>query len=72
AVGLSHLTHRLDEEADWPAVLAGGEQQRAAFARALLAAPDILLLDEPVAALEAVDADALFALLAERLPRAII
>lgn len=72
AVGLSHLTHRLDEEADWPAVLAGGEQQRAAFARALLAAPDILLLDEPVAALEATDADALFALLAERLPRAII
>ena len=42
AVGLAHLTDRLDEEADWPTVLAGGEQQRAAFARALLAKPDIL------------------------------
>lgn len=52
AVGLAHLTDRLDEEADWLAVLAGGEQQRAAFARALLAKPDILLLDEPVSALE--------------------
>jgi putative ATP-binding cassette transporter len=72
AVGLNHLTDRLDEEADWPAVLAGGEQQRAAFARALLAAPDILLLDEPVSALEATDAAALFALLAERLPRTMI
>jgi putative ATP-binding cassette transporter len=72
AVGLSHLTHRLDEEADWPTVLAGGEQQRAAFARALLAKPDILLLDEPVSALEQADADALYRLLAERLPQAIV
>ena len=65
-------TDRLDEEADWPTVLAGGEQQRAAFARALLAKPDILLLDEPVSALEEADADALYRLLAERLPRAIV
>jgi vitamin B12/bleomycin/antimicrobial peptide transport system ATP-binding/permease protein len=72
AVGLAHLTGRLDEEADWPTVLAGGEQQRAAFARALLAKPDILLLDEPVSALEAADADALYRLLAERLPRTIV
>ena len=72
AVGLAHLTHRLDEEADWPAVLAGGEQQRAAFARALLAKPDVLLLDEPVSALEQTDADALYRLLAERLPHAIV
>ena len=53
-------------------MLAGGEQQRAAFARALLAKPDILLLDEPVSALEEADADALYRLLAERLPRAIV
>jgi putative ATP-binding cassette transporter len=72
AVGLAHLTTRLDEEADWPTVLAGGEQQRAAFARALLAKPDILLLDEPVSALEETDADALYRLLAEKLPRTII
>jgi putative ATP-binding cassette transporter len=72
AVGLSHLTGRLDEEADWPTVLAGGEQQRAAFARALLAKPDILLLDEPVSALEEGDATALYRVLAERLPRTIV
>jgi len=72
AVGLPHLAGRLDEEADWPTVLAGGEQQRAAFARALLAKPDILLLDEPVSALEEADAAALYRLLAERLPRAIV
>lgn len=72
AVGLGHLAHRLDEEADWPTVLAGGEQQRAAFARALLAKPDVLLLDEPVSALEEADAAALYRLLAERLPRTIV
>jgi putative ATP-binding cassette transporter len=72
AVGLAHLCGRLDEESDWPAVLAGGEQQRVAFARALLAKPDILLLDEPVSALEEGDIDALSRLLAVRLPQAIV
>ena len=37
AAGLSHLGQRLDEEAEWSAVLSGGEQQRVAFARALIA-----------------------------------
>ncbi len=72
AVGLGYLAGRLDEIADWPSVLAGGEQQRAAFARALLAKPDILLLDEPVSALEEADAAALYHLLAARLPSAIV
>ena len=72
AVGLGYLASRLDEVADWPSVLAGGEQQRAAFARALLARPDILLLDEPVSALEEADAAALYHSLAERLPSAIV
>ncbi len=72
AAGLSHLAARLDEEAEWGTMLSGGEQQRVAFARALIARPDVLLLDEAVTTLEEADGRELYRMLAERLPATII
>ena len=55
AVNLPDLARRfggLQAELDWGKVLSAGEQQRLAFARALLAKPRYLLLDEATSALD--------------------
>ena len=49
-----------------PATFSGGEQQRVNIARGFAGEHDLLILDEPTASLDAVNRDAVVALIAER------
>ena len=72
ACTLGHLVPRLQEPANWSLVLSGGEQQRLAFARALLYRPNWLFLDEASSALDEAAERRMYELLHERLAGAAV
>ena len=67
AVGLSRLAGRLGEAGHWALQLSPGEQQRIAFARALVQKPDWLFLDEATSAVDEATEARLYRLVRERL-----
>jgi vitamin B12/bleomycin/antimicrobial peptide transport system ATP-binding/permease protein len=72
AVGLAEIAERLDEEAPWALQLSPGEQQRMAFARALVQKPGWLFLDEATSALDETTEARLYRLVRERLPETMV
>lgn len=67
-VDLAHLAGKLDVADDWTRILSGGEQQRLAFARVLLLAPDFVFLDEATSALDEPRELEMYRLLRAKLP----
>ena len=67
-VGLDALAPELDRDDAWGQRLSGGEQQRLAVARALIARPSWLFLDEATASLDSEGEAALYAAIRRRLP----
>jgi putative ATP-binding cassette transporter len=66
-VGLPGLAGRLDESRHWALQLSPGEQQRIAFARALVQKPDWLFLDEATSAVDESTETRLYRLVRDRL-----
>ena len=69
---LGHLAEHLDSDKDWQHILSPGELQRVAFARILMAKPQMILLDEATAALDEPTEAHLYRLIRERLPDSIM
>ena len=65
---LPHLVGRLDEANHWQRMLSPGEQQRLAFARALLYAPQWLYMDEATSAMDEEDEATLYQALIDEIP----
>jgi len=68
-VGLQQLSSRLDEQENWSMQLSPGEQQRIAFARAVLQQPAWLFLDEATSSLGEDAEQQLYRMLKDRLPQ---
>ncbi len=68
-VDLPELVDKLDITDDWSRILSLGEQQRLAFARVLLSAPDYIFLDEATSALDEPREVEMYKLLREDLPK---
>lgn len=68
AAQLPQLADQLDAVDTWDRRLSGGEQQRLGIARAILAKPDWLFLDESTAALDEETEAAIYRMLRETLP----
>ena len=68
-VDLPALVDKLDVTDDWSRILSLGEQQRLAFARVLISAPDYIFLDEATSALDEPREIEMYNLLREELPK---
>lgn len=66
---LEHLCDRLHEGQHWAQILSQGEQQRIAFARAILAKLDFLFLDEATSAVDEALEHYLYGLLKAKCPQ---
>jgi len=71
-VKLDHLADKLECDDPWSQRLSGGEQQRLAIARALLAKPDWLFLDEATSAMDEALEASIYKTLVEKLPETTI
>jgi len=72
AARLGQLTGQLDVLDNWSLRLSPGEQQRLAFARALLQKPDFLVLDEATSALDEETEAAMYEMVVQALPQSAI